>query len=767
MISTALGLLALSSLSTAHSFGSHLTTRDVASPRLALAVDTTGSMGGYVGAMLPELKRILNTKLGTPDEPSSFLLSPFNDPRTGPITNTSSYLDFGAALDVLSFGGGGDCPEMSLTGILSALQSLPDRDGGNLFVVTDASAKDASIVDAVISAAVQTNVRVFFLLFDNICGTGEPVYDQIARATGGQVLNDLQLADAGPVTELINFLTVAGREEIIRVFPDSTVPTVDLTGGRVVDGRRVRSLAKRDPFAATVRFSVDLGTTSLVVSVDGGSAVTVTGPTNDANTQSIALTRGVIDAIANPTPGIWTVSVADCDACSVSISGVTAVRISSFGLFQTLVGSTAEELITAAPVIGCLYRAEATLEGAVTDVVFELRKANGDLISTIPMVLTSGLYAADLLIPTDPFMVYIRARDSAGNVVVRVYPRLITGVAGSGSCENQASISSVAGTPSSSVGAPVNSNSASAVSNAASNSASNSASDFASNSASATNTGVAVSASEGSVVAVSTAAATVVSNSALSSALGSVAGATAATQQSATAVAAGALRGTVTVEHTAIIELPCNKPSCHHDGNKQAEYEEESVTTVEFKWTTTCPDLVSITRDGRVAVETRLSTITRIMSVESLIPCAKCVGENYPVTTTSGSTPRVGENGQLSSGEGEGRQLTTTTNTTLGLAGSSAEPEPPANNDPFDPEEQPLPRPERPAPGAPGRFLPGPVASSLAAPPSLTTGVAVTGAAGNGSRTAVVVTGGAVQERGMKEFMLAQVYAVVFALLVW
>jgi len=64
------------------------------------------------------------------------------------------------------------------------------------------------------------------------------------------------------------------------------------------------------------------------------------------------------------------------------------------------------------------------------------------------------------------------------------------------------------------------------------------------------------------------------------------------------------------------------------------------------KWTTTCPSLETITHGTGVSVHTRLSTITRYMTVESHIPCATCAGPNYPpsgaTVTEAETTPEVG-----------------------------------------------------------------------------------------------------------------------------
>ena len=64
----------------------------------------------------------------------------------GPITykNQSQREEFLNALDLLDAKGGGDCPELTFTGMLEALNAGP-RFGSPMFVFTDANAKDATL----------------------------------------------------------------------------------------------------------------------------------------------------------------------------------------------------------------------------------------------------------------------------------------------------------------------------------------------------------------------------------------------------------------------------------------------------------------------------------------------------------------------------------------------------------------------------------------------------------------------------------------------
>ena len=74
------------------------------------------------------------------------------------VTVTRSTYLFKKALDNMYVDGGGDCPEMAISGIQLALQV--SRPCSFLFVFTDASAKDYNLTDTVISEIQSTGSSV-------------------------------------------------------------------------------------------------------------------------------------------------------------------------------------------------------------------------------------------------------------------------------------------------------------------------------------------------------------------------------------------------------------------------------------------------------------------------------------------------------------------------------------------------------------------------------------------------------------------------------
>ncbi|XP_007445463.2 von Willebrand factor A domain-containing protein 7-like [Python bivittatus] len=125
---------------------------------LSFVVDTTGSMGEEISAAKFQAREIIEQRHGTPQQPDFYLLVPFHDPGFGPVSKTSDPEEFWKVLNTISPLGGGDEPEMCLSALELALQNSPPY--SEIFVFTDASAKDAHLKNSVESLIQEKKCKV-------------------------------------------------------------------------------------------------------------------------------------------------------------------------------------------------------------------------------------------------------------------------------------------------------------------------------------------------------------------------------------------------------------------------------------------------------------------------------------------------------------------------------------------------------------------------------------------------------------------------------
>ena len=158
---------------------------------IAFVFDTTGSMWDDLMAVRQGAKKILKTALTTPNSPiTNFVLVPFADPKIGPVTETDDPEIFQNALENLWVSGGRDCPEMALGGIKKALEL--SKPYSQIYVFTDASAKDYHLINEVLNLIQEKQAQVVFVLTGD-CGNRSASsyisYEQVAITSSGQVFH--------------------------------------------------------------------------------------------------------------------------------------------------------------------------------------------------------------------------------------------------------------------------------------------------------------------------------------------------------------------------------------------------------------------------------------------------------------------------------------------------------------------------------------------------------------------------------------------------
>ncbi|XP_062407526.1 uncharacterized protein LOC134098488 [Sardina pilchardus] len=137
---------------------------------LCFVIDTTGSMGDDISIVSQTASMIIDSKRRTPDEPPTYILVPFNDPDFGPLFMTTDAEEFKSRIGNLSAVGGGDYPEMSLSALELAFTGTPSH--SEIFVFTDASAKDIALKNTVLALIEWSKSTVNFLLTNSLAMLG-------------------------------------------------------------------------------------------------------------------------------------------------------------------------------------------------------------------------------------------------------------------------------------------------------------------------------------------------------------------------------------------------------------------------------------------------------------------------------------------------------------------------------------------------------------------------------------------------------------------
>uniref|UniRef100_A0A3B3B7U3 von Willebrand factor A domain-containing protein 7-like n=1 Tax=Oryzias melastigma TaxID=30732 RepID=A0A3B3B7U3_ORYME len=175
---------------------------------LSFVIDTTGSMSEEIEEARSVAYEIIDSKQGMQDEPSEYILVPFNDPDFGPLFRTTDPEKMKTEISKLKAKDGGDTPEMCLSGIQLALTGAPSS--SEIYVFTDATAKDIALKDTIDALISSTKSSLSFFLTGNAGrrrrrSLGEGSFDDykdLALASGGQVIQ-VSKSELPQATEII------------------------------------------------------------------------------------------------------------------------------------------------------------------------------------------------------------------------------------------------------------------------------------------------------------------------------------------------------------------------------------------------------------------------------------------------------------------------------------------------------------------------------------------------------------------------------------
>lgn len=392
---------------------------------LAFVVDDTGSMGTDIDGVKSAVRSIVSAAEAAGETPE-YLLVRFGDPDIGDPFVTTDSAAFLGAVDALSAGGGGDCPELSQGALLKAVgESLPNS---SLFLFTDASAKDAGLGGAVNALAQDRDSRISAVLTGS-CSPIDPVYKRNTTETGGQLFV-IERGQVGSIFSLVAPQVTGDFEPLL--LASGLLGATPLEFPIAVD-----TTVRRAVFSASAD---ELGSSTLI-RPDG----TVVGA-GDAGVSIVELTTtefipvfpffrqfptGRVVTIELPVAGEWKLRMQGIGDFNVAAQGNTDLSVETFQFVQH--GNPKHPgfyAVNGQPLAGLPATALARVGGPANNPTFEAVGMNGASLQPLPLETghpdaDEGDYTGTFDLPATPFRVLVRGTDAAGRAFQRIVAKLI------------------------------------------------------------------------------------------------------------------------------------------------------------------------------------------------------------------------------------------------------------------------------------------------------------------------------------------------------
>ncbi|KRZ72618.1 Hemicentin-1 [Trichinella papuae] len=267
---------------------------------LTFVIDTTGSMYDDLQQVREGYERIFETVAEQKDRLIyNYVLVPFHDPevKSPIVTQDGNYMR--KELDAIDVQGGGDCPEMTLTGIKLALQSsLP---ASFIYVFTDARAKDYHLLDELVALVQEKQSQIVFVMTGD-CGDrthpGYVAFEKLASISSGQIFH----LDKADVNKIIEYVRVSLQTRAVRIVAED----------------------KEESGNFEIQFPADSHLFEMVVSVSGERPqIKLIDPEGQVvkGRNVVQLSNVIVEAVTKPKPGIWTLKGSSFGRRSVRVTG--------------------------------------------------------------------------------------------------------------------------------------------------------------------------------------------------------------------------------------------------------------------------------------------------------------------------------------------------------------------------------------------------------------------------------------------------------------
>ncbi|KAL2096210.1 hypothetical protein ACEWY4_008358 [Coilia grayii] len=402
-------------------------------PALVFVIDTTGSMFEEISAARWRAYSIIQARRQESSYalPGTFLLVPFHDPQVGPVYETDDPEQFLRYLEDLTALGGGDEPEMCFTAIQLALTNSPPL--SEIFVFTDASAKDHHLYNSVKALTLEKQSKVTFLLTEDtrrrmrkrretLSPDRFSLYTSLASVSGGLTVFTSD-KDIAKVSAIVQDSTTANKVTLLHVESDADS---ECSHSFQVDG----SMGN-----VTLHLAGDL-TDCTLHSPDGHSQPLLGSPGHLAELESL---QGLYRVTLLPPieQGQWHVTAKARGNVTFSVIGDSSLDFLYY--FATEANETHPGLsrVEGSPIAGepvFLVLAVTGLSPAqkVSFSHVALMGSGGEHLQNVTLNSTSTWWSSEqelvgriAVVPREPFCVHLFGRDGHGSILERVSSEMI------------------------------------------------------------------------------------------------------------------------------------------------------------------------------------------------------------------------------------------------------------------------------------------------------------------------------------------------------
>jgi len=427
-------------------------------------IDDTGSMSTDIAGVKAAVNSLLDSIIASGESPTLGLVSFKDSPSDRGITCDFEALR--AQVNGLFASGGGDCPEASNSGLLTALSHFPEAAsdiqlaGGRVLLATDASAGDSFLGPQVAAEAGRKGVSIDAIL------TGDCVAEE-SFAAGAEPFNpsdnfegtfaapglEAEAALAGdPLTSISARTQLRALTEqtggvlfnISRAEVDDVVPTLLELGEpatALLTSRKV-DLASGTPFVLNVALddTLDRKVTFMVTASRAGilPAVTLRRPGGatvapadaDATFRTLSSVKTITMNV--PAVGRWQIQLDGQGTFVVRAFGASDLRLDSVRLQARTTSPSRPEIdlipLEGQPAVGDTLVADFRFTEGPQNVAIALRQPDGDLLATLGPItpidsldptLPTRRFRADLPVPGETFIVETTGTTPAGSEFVR------------------------------------------------------------------------------------------------------------------------------------------------------------------------------------------------------------------------------------------------------------------------------------------------------------------------------------------------------------